>query len=112
MLPSRASRFVSSKHRSENTIPKLCGDTVVSPREPVMIEVMFQQGSWEDCRIVMGAIMDGQIPGVSDQGAGQEGASRDQVGNAEGEPYLPEDLVGCVSRPGVMNPVPYRSDGM
>ena len=105
-------RLASSKHRSENPIPHFCGHTVVSSRKLVMVEVMFQQGSREHCRIVMSAIVDGQIPGVSDESAGQEGASRDQVDNAEGEPYLPEDLVGGVSRPGVMNPVPYRSDGM
>jgi hypothetical protein len=104
--------LAASKHRSENTIPKLCGDTVVSPRKLVVVEVMFQQGSRENCRIVMSAIVDGQIPGVSDESAGQEGAARDQVDHSEGEPYLPEYLVGCVSRPGVMNPVPYRGDGM
>jgi hypothetical protein len=61
MLPDPSNsfgRFASSKHCSENTIPKLCRDTVVSVREPVVVEVMFQQGGRENCRIVMGAIVD------------------------------------------------------
>jgi hypothetical protein len=75
-------RLASSKHRSEDTIPNFCGDTVASSRKLVMVEVMFQQGSWEDCRIMMSAIVDRQIPGVSDESAGQNGASRRQVDNA------------------------------
>jgi hypothetical protein len=86
-------RLASSKHRSEQTIPRFRGDTVVSPRKLVMVEVMFQQGSWEDCRIIMGAIVHRQIPGVSDESAGQNSASRGQVDNAEGEPNLPEETI-------------------
>jgi hypothetical protein len=77
-----------------------------------MVEVMFQQGSWEDCRIMMGAIVDIQIPGVSDESAGQNSASRGQVDNAEGEPYLPEDPVDSVLRARVMNPVLDWGDSM
>src|SRR5258706_8804000 len=55
---SRGGRFALSKHCSESTIPKLGSDTVVSVRKPVMVEMMFQQGSRQNCRIVMGAIMD------------------------------------------------------
>jgi hypothetical protein len=39
-----------------------------------MIEVMFQKGSWEDCLIVMSAIVDRQRQGVSDEPAGHEDA--------------------------------------
>jgi hypothetical protein len=93
-----AVRLAAPKHRSENTVPKLCGDTVVSPRKLVIVEVMFQQGSWENCLIVMSAIVDRQIPGVSDEHADQENATGGQVDNAEGEPYLPEYLVDRVFR--------------
>jgi hypothetical protein len=51
-------RFASSKHRSENTIPELGGDTEISVREPVMVEVMFQQRRRQNCRILMRAIVD------------------------------------------------------
>jgi hypothetical protein len=103
-------RLASSKHRSENTISNFCGDTVVSSRKLVMVEVVFQQGSSEDCPIMIGAIVDRQIPVVSDESAGQNGASRCQVDNAEGEPYLPEDLVDSVLRAG--NPVLDWGDSM
>ena len=72
-----------------------------------MVEVVFQQGSSEDCLIMIGAIVDRQIPVVSDD---QNGASRCQVDNAEGEPYLPEDLVDSVLRAG--NPVLDWGDSM
>ena len=75
-----------------------------------MVEVVFQQGSSEDCPIMIGAIVDRQIPVVSDESAGQNGASRRQVDNAEGEPYLPEDLVDSVLRAG--NPVLDWGDSM
>src|ERR1700730_14601530 len=55
-LPRRPSK--SSEHCSENTIPQPRGDTVVSGRKLVMVEVMLQQGSRDKCRIVMGAIVD------------------------------------------------------
>src|SRR6266404_4687298 len=55
---STGARLTSSKHCSEGTIPKLGSDTVVSIRKPVMVEVMFEQGGRQNCRIVMGAIMD------------------------------------------------------
>ena len=51
-------RFASSKHCSENAIPKLCSHAVVSVRKSVMDQVMFQQGSRENCWILMGAIVD------------------------------------------------------
>jgi len=56
--------------------------------------------------------MDRQIPGVSHQSAGENGAACRQVNNTESEPYLPEDLVDSVSRVRVMDPVLYGGDGM
>ncbi len=50
--------FASSKHRPENTIPELGGDTVVSVRKPMMVEVMFQQRSRQNRRVLMNAIVD------------------------------------------------------
>ena len=61
---------------------------------------------------MMGAIVDIQIPGVSDESAGQNCASRGQVDNAEGEPYLPEDHVDSVLWARVMNPVLDWGDSM
>lgn len=107
-----ATRFASSKHRAENTIPKLCRHTVVAIRKPVMVTVMLQQGSRKNCGILMGAIMDKQIPGVSDESAGQNGASSHQIENDEGQPYLPEDPVYRVLRTRMVDPVFYRRDGM
>src|ERR1700694_1715636 len=52
-----AARFDSSKHRAENTIPKPRRDTVVAVRKPVVLEVMLQQRSRENCGILMGAIV-------------------------------------------------------
>ena len=60
----------------------------------------------------MGAIVDGQIPCVGDENAGQNGASHSQVDNGESEPYLPEDLVDTVLRSCVVKPVSYRGNGM
>ena len=34
-------RFSSSEHRSEDAIPQFCGDSVVSARNLVMVEVML-----------------------------------------------------------------------
>jgi hypothetical protein len=64
---ARSARFIYSarcghikprQHRAENTIPKRCRHTVISIRKPVMVAVMLQQGSRENCGILMGAIMD------------------------------------------------------
>jgi hypothetical protein len=51
-------RFASSTRCSENQVPQLCCDTIVAVRKPVMVEVMFQQGSRENRRMVMGAVVD------------------------------------------------------
>ena len=71
----RSALRISSKHCSENSIPDLRRDTVISVREFVVVEVMLQQGSRKKHGIVMGAIMDRQIPGVGDENAGQNRAS-------------------------------------
>ncbi len=93
-------------------IPQLRRDTVVSVCKPVMVEVMFQQGSRENSWIVMGAIMDKQVPGVGDEGSGQNDASRGQVKDTEAQPHLPENLVYSRLGTRVMNPVLYWSDRM
>ena len=98
-------RLPSAQHRSEHTIPTLCRDAVVAARKSVMVAMMLQQGRRQKRGIVMGTMMDMQIPGVGDENASQKGASRDQVDDGEGQPYLPEDLVDTVLRPRVMNPV-------
>src|SRR4051794_35635239 len=111
--PSRPHfQLCSSKHCSENTIPKTARDTVVSVRKLVMVEVMLQHGGRQNCGIVMGAIMDQQIPGIGNENAGHHSASHDRVERGEGQPDLPEDLVDSISRPCVMNSVLYRGDGM
>jgi len=53
----------------------------------------------------MGAIVDGQIPCIGGENAGQNGPSHRQVNHGESEPYLPEDLVDTVLRSCVMKPV-------
>ena len=40
-LSDSLDRFALSKHRSENTIPELGGDTEIAVCEPMMVEVMF-----------------------------------------------------------------------
>jgi hypothetical protein len=60
----------------------------------------------------MDAKMHKQIPAVGDENAGHDSASRHQIDDGEGEPYLPEDLVDGVLRVCVMNPVLDRSEGM
>jgi hypothetical protein len=92
-----------SKHCSENTIPKSCGDTEISVRKPVMVEMMLQQGSREKRRFMMNAIVGKQIKGVGDEASRQNRASRRHVGDDEGDPYLPEDLVDGVFRMCVVN---------
>src|SRR5258706_695475 len=61
---------------------------------------------------MMGAIVDGQIPCVGGENAGQNGASHSQVDSGERELYLPEDLVDTVLRSCVVKPVSYRGNGM
>jgi hypothetical protein len=60
----------------------------------------------------MRAIVDGQVPSVGDENAGQNGASCRQVNDRESEPHLPKDLVNRDLRSCVMYSVLYRGKGM